>query len=374
MSQTIKRLMHGLLMLTAVGQVLFVPAIAADKATSKYQVETIIDDLNVPWSMVQLSDSIFLVTERSGQMYRIDVKTGQRKEVSGLPKITSRNQGGLLDIELHPDYNNNGWIYFSFASPEGEGRGDNTAIVRAKLKDHQLVEKQVVYKATPNSTRSHHYGSRIEFDRQGYLFFSIGDRGNRSTNPQNLSLDGGKIYRLHDDGEVPKDNPFLSGDKPAIYSYGHRNPQGMALHPETGDIWIHEHGPKGGDEINIVKRGRNYGWPVISYGVNYDGSAFTELTKKQGMEQPEHYWVPSIAPSGMTFVTSDKYPDWQGHLLVGSLKFGYLVLVKINDDNQVYDQEVLFEGIGRVRNVQQLNDGYIYVAVDGQGVKKLKPL
>jgi glucose/arabinose dehydrogenase len=374
MSQTIKRLMHGLLMLTAVGQVLFVPAIAADKATSKYQVETIIDDLNVPWGMVQLSDSIFLVTERSGQMYRIDVKNGQRKEVSGLPKITSRNQGGLLDIELHPDYNNNGWIYFSFASPEGEGRGDNTAIVRAKLKDNQLVEKQVVYKATPNSTRSHHYGSRIEFDRQGYLFFSIGDRGNRSTNPQNLSLDGGKIYRLHDDGEVPKDNPFLSGDKPAIYSYGHRNPQGMALHPETGDIWIHEHGPKGGDEINIVKRGRNYGWPVISYGVNYDGSAFTELTKKQGMEQPEHYWVPSIAPSGMTFVTSDKYPDWQGHLLVGSLKFGYLVLVKINDDNQVYEQEVLFEGVGRVRNVQQLNDGYIYVAVDGQGIKKIKPL
>ena len=194
MSQTIKRLMHGLLMLTAVGQVFFVPAIAADKATSKYQVETIIDDLNVPWGMVQLSESIFLVTERSGQMYRIDVKAGQRKEVSGLPKITSRNQGGLLDIELHPDYKNNGWIYFSFASPEGEGRGDNTAIVRAKLKEHQLVEKQVVYKATPNSTRSHHYGSRIEFDRQGYLFFSIGDRGNRSTNPQNLSLDGGKIY------------------------------------------------------------------------------------------------------------------------------------------------------------------------------------
>jgi len=206
------------------------------------------------------------------------------------------------------------------------------------------------------------------------LYISSGDRGDRDVNPQRLDRDAGKIHRINSDGSIPNDNPFV-GQKdanPSIFSYGHRNPQGMAMHPVTGDIWTHEHGPKGGDEINIIRKGANYGWPVISFGVNYSGSSFTELTEKEGMEPPQWYWVPSIAPSGMTFVTSDIYPDWKGKIIVGSLKFAYLVALELEGD-KVLRQEILFPGIGRVRNVMQGADGYIYVATDGAGIFKIVP-
>ncbi|MCH7524401.1 MAG: PQQ-dependent sugar dehydrogenase, partial [Bacteroidetes bacterium] len=278
------------------------------------------------------------------------------------------------DIELHPDYNSNGWIYFSYASPEGEGEGGNTAIMRAKLKDNKLVENQLLYKASPNSKQGRHFGSRLEFDNEGYLYFSIGERGNRDENPQDITRDCGKIYRIHDDGQIPNDNPFINSPnaKKAIYSYGHRNPQGMVKHPKTGKIWIHEHGPKGGDEINIIQKGKNFGWPKISYGVNYSGTKFTEHTSLPNMEQPLFYWTPSIAPSGMTFVTSDIYPEWKDNLLVGSLKFKYLERLEFKN-NKVIKREKLFEGMGRVRNVRQGPDGYIYIAMEGVGIVKINP-
>jgi len=230
----------------------------------------------------------------------------------------------------------------------------------------------VLYKATPNTTKGQHFGSRIAFDNKGYLYFSIGERGNRDENPQDITRDGGKIYRLNDDGSIPSDNPFVNkeGAKTAIYSYGHRNPQGLLKHPKTGEIWNHEHGPKGGDEINIVKKGANYGWPVITYGVNYSGTDITDKTEMEGMEQPIHYWVPSIAPSGMAFITSDKYKGMEGDLLVGSLKFQYLEHL-IMDGNKVVDRVKLLPEIGRVRDVKEGPDGYIYIAVEGKGIYKL---
>jgi glucose/arabinose dehydrogenase len=333
--------------------------------------EVVISDVNVPWGMLQLSPTQWLVSEREGELLLFDLVTNKKHKITNLPEISDRGQGGLLDLELHPNYKTNGWIYFSYSSPDGDGWGSNTAIMRAKIKDYQLISKELIYKAVPNTMKGQHFGSRIEFDRDGFLYFSVGDRGDRDSNPQDLERDAGKIYRLHDDGRIPKDNPFTKNSKPAIYSYGHRNPQGMAMHPVTGEIWTHEHGPKGGDEINIIAKGKNYGWPVISYGVNYIGTKFTDLTHKEGMEQPAWYWVPSIAPSGMTFVTSDKYPKWKGQLLVGSLKFGYLVLCKL-ENNKVVSQQIVHEGIGRTRNVKQMPDGYIYAAVEGKGIVRLE--
>ena len=329
------------------------------------------EGIPVPWGMTQLPDGRFLVTERSGNLYLVDA-TGNKTEVTGLPEISVNGQGGLLDVIQHPEYARNGWLYFSYSSKDGEGEGENTTIMRAKLKGNELVEQQRIYKASPNVATRYHFGSRMAFDNEGYLYFSIGDRGQRDKLPQDLNMDGGKIYRVHDDGRIPKDNPFVKGPKPAAYSYGHRNPQGMAKDPRTGKIWTHEHGPRGGDEVNIIEPGKNYGWPVISYGINYNGTSFTDLTEKEGMEQPVYYWDPSIAPSGMVFVTGDKYPEWQGKLLIGSLKFNYLVLCHLEGD-KIIKTEVVQKDIGRVRNLIQAADGYIYVATDNGGLYKLEP-
>jgi len=350
---------------------LFIIGLFCGEPAQSKELKTIITDVNVPWGMVQLSATKWLVTERDGELLLFDIEKNTKHNIANLPKISNRGQGGLLDLELHPDYKTNGWIYFSFSSPDGEGRGSNTAIMRAKISNYQLINKELLYKATPNTTKGQHFGSRIEFDQAGFLYFSIGDRGDRDTNPQDIERDAGKIYRLHDDGRIPKDNPFVNNVKPAIYSYGHRNPQGMEMHPETGEIWIHEHGPRGGDEINVIEKAKNYGWPVVSYGINYSGSKFTELTQKEGMEQPVWHWTPSIAPSGMTFVTSDKYPEWKGQILVGSLKFGYLVLCKL-ENNTVISQQIIYEGLGRTRNVKQMPDGYLYAAVEGKGIVQLE--
>ena len=246
--------------------------------------------------------------------------------------------------------------------------------MRAKITNNLLSQKELLYKGVPNTTKGQHWGSRIEFDDKGFLYFSIGDRGNRDVNPQDINRDGGKIYRIHDDGSIPKDNPFVNKEeaKKAIYSYGHRNPQGLVKNPFTGEIWNHEHGPRGGDEINIVKKGKNYGWPVITYGINYVGTKITDETSRPGMEQPLYQWTPSIAPSGMTFVNSKKYPDWKGNLLVGSLAFQYLERLELKNNKVVY-REKLLDGLGRVRNVRQAPDGHIYVAIEGKGIYKLVP-
>ncbi len=334
--------------------------------------EVLVPDLTIPWGFDFLPDGSMLINEKSGTL--IHFKNGIKTNISGLPEIYLRGQGGLLDIELHPNYKENGWIYFTYASQSGEGRGGNTTLMRAKLDGKTLTNQEVLYKATPNSTKGQHFGSRIEFDNEGYLYFTIGDRGNRDVNPQDITRDCGKVYRLNDDGTIPKDNPFVNtkNAKTAIFSYGHRNPQGMTKHPETGAIWTHEHGPKGGDEINIIEAGKNYGWPKISHGVNYIGTKFTYYTSLPGMEEPLHHWTPSIAPSGMTFISSDLYPNWKGNLLVGALKFQYVEMCTIKN-NQVVKQVKLLENIGRVRSMKQAPDGFIYIGVENLGIIKLLP-
>ena len=335
--------------------------------------ELYIEDDGIPWGLAWLPEGDMLITFRSGKLKRVKKDNLQSTQVSGLPKIAYGGQGGLLDIIAHPNYASNGWLYFSYVKENSDGN-KSTAIMRAKLNGNSLIEQEDIYVAQAYASKGVHFGSRLAFDDKGYLYFSIGDRGQRDLNPQDISRDAGKVYRIHDDGRIPVDNPFVSETtaKSAIYSYGHRNPQGMAKHPTTGVIWSHEHGPRGGDEVNLIAKGKNYGWPIISYGVNYSGTTFTELTEKSGMEQPLWYWDPSIAPSGMTFVTSDKYPDWQGNLLVGSLKFGQVVMLILKGD-KVEKAQVIKDDLTRVRNVKQGPDGYIYLALDGQGIFRLMP-
>ena len=340
--------------------------------SQKKEFELIVSDLKNPWGFTFFPDNSILINEKEGKL--IHFKNGKKTEIGNLPEIYVRGQGGLMDVELHPNYENNGWVYFTYASSEGEGSGGNTTLMRAKIKNGKLIGKEVLYKASPNSTRGQHFGSRITFDKENHVYFSIGDRGNRDQNPQDITRDCGKIYRLNDDGSIPKDNPFISQKNAikAIYSYGHRNPQGMEINPFTNEVWSHEHGPKGGDEINIIQKGKNYGWPVISYGVNYSGSKFTEITKKEGMEQPIHYWTPSIAPSGMAFINSDIYGNWKGNLLVGSLKFQYVSRC-ILKENKVFKEVKLLKNIGRVRSIEQGLDGYMYIGVENLGIVRLLP-
>ena len=341
-------------------------------AKVNYTTEVVVSGLDIPWGLAFLPDGAFLITEKSGEL--IHFKNGKKTTIGGLPSVRVLGQGGLLDIALDPDYTKNGWIYITYASPEGGGRGANTALIRAKLNNYQLSDIELLYKASPNSTRGQHFGSRIAFDNDGYLYFSIGDRGNRDENPQDITRDCGKIYRLHPDGRIPADNPFVNttNAREAIYSYGHRNPQGMVKHPETGAIWIHEHGPRGGDEINIIQAGKNYGWPKASHGVNYSGTKFTEHTTLPGMESPLFHWTPSIAPSGMAFVTSNRYPKWKGSLLVGSLKFQYLERLVLKN-NTVIQREKLLKDMGRVRTIKQGIDGSLYAGIEGIGIVKIIP-
>ena len=347
-------------------------SIEAKTSPLTYDHEVVVPDLTLAWGFAFLPDGSILITEKGGEL--IHFKDGEKSIVGDSPEVYVHGQGGFLDVFLHPDYENNGWIYFTYASNEGEDEGGNTALMRAKLQDGKLVEKQELYKATPNTTETVHFGSRIAFDNDGYLYFTIGDRSARDVNPQDITRDGGKTYRLNDDGSIPSDNPFTDQQdaKQAVYSYGHRNAQGMILHPETGEIWLHEHGPQGGDEINIVKKQANYGWPVVSYGINYDGTSFTDKTQGPDFTDPIHYWVPSIAPSGFAFVSSDVYPELKGDLLVGSLKFQYVEHLEMNGES-VEGRNKILEGIGRIRDLRQGPDGYIYISVEGTGIVKLLP-
>ena len=337
---------------------------------TKYGTETIVDGIEVPWGMTFLSEKELLVTEKKGVLYR--VLNGNKIEVSGLPEIYKRGQGGLLDVAVHPDFKSNNLIYMTLSIHVEGDKGGNTSLYQAKLNDNTLEDVKLLYKAIPNTTKGQHWGSRIVFDDDGHLFFSVGDRGNRDVNPQDLKRDGGKIYRLNLDGSIPSDNPFINTDgaKKAVFSYGHRNPQGMTIHPKTGEIWENEHGPKGGDEINIIQKGKNYGWPVITYGVNYSGTPITDERSRPGMEQPFYYWVPSIAPSGMAFSSSKVYKKWKGDLFVGSLKFKYLEHLVIKKGKVVKREKILNE-IGRIRNVKEGPDGYIYIGVEGKGILKV---
>lgn len=340
--------------------------------TAQYEIETVVPNLQIGWGVAFLPDGSMLITEKSGEL--IHFKDGNKQQVEGAPQVYVRGQGGFLDVALDPAFDENGWVYFTYSSAEGEGEGGNTALMRAQLENGKLTNKQDLYKAGPNSTRGQHFGSRIEFDGEGKLYFSVGDRGNRDENPQDITRDGGKVYRLNTDGSIPADNPFVgqANAKEAVFSYGHRNPQGMIFNSETNEIWVHEHGPQGGDEINVVNKGANYGWPVVTFGENYDGTPITDQTSGPDFTDPIYYWLPSIAPSGFVVVTSDKYPELKGDLLAGSLKFQYLEHLSL-DGKKVTAREKLLEGIGRVRDVVQAPDGFIYVSVEGKGIVKLIP-
>ena len=348
------------------------PPLVSTPDQSKFSIKLIVDGIESPWGMDFISENDFLATEKKGVLYR--VVNGVKKEILGLPKIYVRGQGGLLDVAIHPDFKSNGIIYFTAAiNIEGDS-GGNTALYLAKLEGYELRNVKLLYKAIPNTKKGQHFGSRIVFDNNNYLYFTIGDRGNRDVNPQDISRDGGKVYRLNLDGSVPNDNPFIGRKnvRKAIYSYGHRNPQGMVFNKQTKEIWTNEHGPKGGDEINIIKPGKNYGWPIITYGINYSGTIITDKTSMDGLEQPLYYWVPSIAPSGMAFSTSNIYPKWKNSLFVGSLKFEYLERLEIKNE-KVVKREKILESIGRVRNVKEGPDGYLYLAVEGKGILKIIP-
>lgn len=336
-----------------------------------FRLDTIVTGLKVPWGMAFLPNGDILVTERQGRLRLVQNGRLHPEPIKGVPEVWANGQGGLLDLELHPQYETNGWIYLSYSGPaqKGEkGSGANTTFIRARLQNHQLVDQEVLLRAQPNYNRGVHFGGRIEFDRQGYVYLSIGDRGGRSEN-QTLNNYRGKVFRLHDDGRIPADNPFVNvpGAVKATFTYGHRNPQGLALNPQTGEMWEHEHGPRGGDEVNILRKGNNYGWPTITYGINYNGTIITRDTVKEGMEQPVLFWRPSIAPCGMDFVSSQRYGPWKGNLLVGSLKYAQLRRCEIQGDRIVH-QESLLQGIGRVRSVKEAPDGYLYLAVEVSGM------
>lgn len=340
-----------------------------------FTYDTVVSGVQIPWGMAFLPNGDMLIADRNAILYRLS--QGKISEVSGLPNILVKGQGGLLDLRLHPNYKENGWLYFSYSKPDNnDPKIGCTAIMRAKIAGNVLSNQELIFEGSPKTRKGQHWGSKLVFDKQGYLWFGIGDRGNRDVFPQSLDNHCGKIHRIHDDGSIPTDNPFVDtpGAMPSIYSYGHRNPQGTTMHPETGEIWMTEHGPRGGDELNRIGAGKNYGWPVISYGINYSGTKFTDLTEKEGMEQPVTYWDPSIAPCGMTFVTSDRYPGWKNNILIGSLRFQYLARVELQG-NKVLEQEKLLEGIGRVRNVEVSPDGFIYVAMEKPGfIIKLLPI
>ena len=330
----------------------------------EYRVVTVVDGLEFPWGLAFLPSGELLVTEKVGRLRVVRDGVLLPDEVAGLPEVAVRGQGGLLDVALHPDFENNRLVYLSFSKP-GEGRTASTAVVRGRLDGMRLTGVEEIFEADAYGSGGNHFGSRLLFDRDGYLFITVGERGEMQE-AQNPSNHQGTIIRLHDDGRVPADNPFVGreGFRPEIYAYGIRSPQGLTLHPETGEIWELEHGPRGGDEVNWIRPGRNYGWPVITYGINYNGTTIGEgLTELEGMEQPLHYWVPSIATSGMAFYTGDQFPAWRGSLFVGGLAGEQLARVSF-DGHRSTGEETLMEGFGRVRDVRDGPDGYLYVLID----------
>ena len=337
-----------------------------------FRVETFAEGLSVPWGMAFLPDGRLLVTELAGELRVVGQDGVVSAPIDGVPEVRFEGQGGLMDVTLHPQYAQNGMIYLSFSDPLKGPIGGTlgyTAIARGKLHGKRLLGVEVIYRVPERfyAPHSHHYGSRIVFDREGYLFFTIGDRGQRPL-AQNVDLPNGKVHRLYDDGKVPEDNPFVGRTDAveSIWSYGHRNPQGLTLHPGTGQLWAAEHGPKGGDELNHVRKGLNYGWPVVTYGINYNGTPITEKTEAEGMERPQTFWVPSIAVCGIDFYTGNRFEKWKNDLLVTSLKFNRLHRVRTEGVDVVHE-EIVYTGESRIRDVQTGPDGAVYLAVEGPG-------
>ncbi len=341
-----------------------------------FRVATLVTGLENPWSIAFLPDGRMLVTERAGRLRLVshDFKLNP-KTIDGLPEVVPQGQGGLFDVVLHPQFSQNGWIYWAYNAPGPGGWG--TALARGKLQDHRMTEVQVLFSMQPKTRSSHHFGGRIVFDQAGLLYLTLGDRGDKDR-AQKLGDHAGSVIRLHDDGRVPANNPFVTraGALAEKWTLGNRNMQGAALHPQTGELWTHEHGPQGGDEVNVMRSGFNYGWPVITYGVNYGlGTKIGEGQAKAGLEQPLHVWVPSIAPSGMAFVSGSQFPQWQGNLLVGALRGQTLVRLTLEGE-KVLGEERLLQGRSRLRDVRMGPDGFVYLLTDeAQGaLLRLEPV
>ncbi len=341
------------------------------------RVTTIADGLDYPWGLAFLPDGAMLVTERDNGYIRVVTPDGQvGAPLANTPRVASAGQGGMLDVAIDPDFANNNRIYFSFSEP-GDG-GSSTAVARAVLNRdaNALRDVEVIFSQYPKSHGGRHFGSRLVFSNDGHLFITTGDRGARDT-VQDFTINRGQIIRIIPDGSIPADNPFVGRDgyRPETWSVGHRNPQGAALHPETGKLWTNEHGARGGDEVNVPEAGKNYGWPVISYGTHYSGFSIGEGTEKEGMEQPIHYWDPSIAPSGMAFYTGDKFPKWQGNAFVGALRYQLIARLTLEGESVVSEERILEGFDRRIRAVVNGPDGYIYILVDeGPGqIFRLEP-
>ena len=366
-------------------------AIASEQAT--FQLSTVVSGLEHPWGMAFLPGGEILVTERPGRLRIVRDGVLDPEPIAGVPPVYASGQGGLLDVALDPDFASNRMIYLSYAATgdsrlslhyaiaelKGLVKGlerNSTRVARATLGDGRLEDLEVIFTATPLVRSDMHFGSRLAFDGQGRLFITVGERG-QGDRAQDLSDLNGKVIRLYPDGSVPGDNPFVGveGARPEIFSYGHRNPQGLAIDPATGIPWLHEHGPQGGDEVNVVRPGVNYGWPVITYGIDYSGAPIGEGTHKEGMAQPIHYWVPSIAPSGMAFYDGEAFPEWRGDLFVGALRAELLARLELGGDHVVGEERLRQSAIGRIRDVKVGPEGYLYLLTDESdgGLYRLEP-
>ena len=349
-----------------------------------YRVVTVADGLIGPWSIAFLPGGDILITEKAGRLRLVRNGVLRMAPIEGVPEVLDQGQGGLMDVLPHPDFQSNQFVYLTYSKPIGDGTEATTAVARGRFVNDRLTDVEDIFVAETRG-RAGHYGSRLAFDADGYLFVTVGERqipsrGDLEAHPaQDITNHHGTVNRLNDDGTVPSDNPFVGqGDaRPEIWSYGHRNPQGLAIHPETGDIWVTEHGPQGGDELNRILPGLNYGWPVIGYGVNYgSGLAIHEGTRRDGIESPTHFWVPSIATAGLMVYTGDLFPAWKGNIFAGGLAGQQMARLTM-DGPRVVREETLLQGLGRIRDIRQSPDGYIYVAIDGRAqpsaVVRLEP-
>jgi glucose/arabinose dehydrogenase len=333
-----------------------------------FRVVKVVEGLEQPWCVAFLPDGRMLVTEKAGRLRVVQNGKLDPAPIAGLPQVTVHGQGGLQDVAPHPDFARNNLIYVSYSGRGDDGYG--TELARGRLIGNRLEDVQVLFRQSPKGQRGQHFGGRIVFDRAGYLYLTLGDRGEmpRAQKPDDHA---GSVIRLHDDGRVPADNPFVAraGAKPEIWSYGHRNVQGLAIHPDTGELWADEHGPQGGDELNRIEPGKNYGWPVIGFGVNYTtGLAIHSSTHRQGMEQPLKIWVPSIGISGMMFYTGDRFPQWKNNLFIGGMNGQQLSRLTLNG-RQVTNEELLVQRMGRIRDIRQGPDGFIYLVSDDRDGK-----
>ncbi|MCX7962647.1 MAG: PQQ-dependent sugar dehydrogenase [Burkholderiales bacterium] len=360
MPARLARLFAALLLAAATGA----PAQTYRSEEHRFSVTIVVSGLAHPWSVAFLPDGRMLVTERAGRLRIVRDGRLEPQPVPGLPPVAPHGQGGLMDVALHPDFARNQLVYWAFAARGADGVG--TEVARGRLVGDRIEGAEVIFRQSPKGASGRHFGARLVFDRAGYLYITLGDRGemDRAQRPDDHA---GSVIRLHDDGRVPHDNPFVgrAGWKPEKYTLGNRNIQGAALHPQTGLLWAHEHGPQGGDELNVIRAGVNYGWPVITYGVNYvTGTRIGEGTHKPGMAQPVHVWTPSIAPSGMAFYTGSRFARWKGDLFLGALREQSLVRLRLEGEKVVKEERLLRGVLGRIRDVREGPDGLLYLLTD----------